>query len=90
MINQYRELTKELIAVIRTKREAARYSQEYMANKLGIAQSTYSALENGEGTLCIKKLAAICTILNIETLEIQMNVPTQIQLRIIPKLSAEE
>ncbi|MNE64598.1 hypothetical protein D3C80_1600180 [compost metagenome] len=60
-----------------------------MASKLGIAQSTYSTLENGEGTLCIKKLAAICTILNIETFEIQMNIPTQIQLKIIPKLRSE-
>jgi len=42
------------------------YSQEYMANKLGISQPAYANLENGETKINIKRLEKIATILETE------------------------
>lgn len=52
--------------VIRTYREAKYYSQEYMAEMLGISQSAYANLENGKSVLSIDRLLRITEVLQLD------------------------
>ena len=50
--------------LLRKQRIIHRYSQDYMAHKLGISQRTYSKVERGEIRLTFDRLLQIGEILN--------------------------
>jgi transcriptional regulator with XRE-family HTH domain len=50
---------------IRDIREKKNYSQEYMANKLGMSQNAYSRLESGQTKLALDRIKSISEILEI-------------------------
>ena len=50
---------------IRKTREIKDYSQEYVAEKLGISQTAYSKLENGQTNISVKRLIKLAEILEI-------------------------
>lgn len=55
-------MEKHCLEVLRKRRRELNYSQEYLAEELGITQKAYSDIENGKTLLKIKfqsKLAAI-------------------------------
>jgi transcriptional regulator with XRE-family HTH domain len=49
---------------LRKLRNEVCYSQEYMANQLGISQSTYQRIETGDIKISIERLSKISEILN--------------------------
>ncbi len=51
---------------IRYYREAKGYSQDYMAEMLGVSQSTYANLESGKTSLNIDRLLRIAEILETD------------------------
>ncbi len=51
---------------IRKHRERLDYSQEFMANELGISQPAYAKIEKGSTKINIERLVDIAKILNIE------------------------
>jgi len=51
---------------IRKIRELKGFSQEYVASRLEVTQNTYSKIERGETSLSVDKLAAICSILEVD------------------------
>jgi transcriptional regulator with XRE-family HTH domain len=53
-------------AKIRNARTQKGYSQEYMADGLGISQKQYSRLENGESGITLDYLEKICEKLEID------------------------
>src|SRR5690606_20392706 len=55
---------------IKQIRELKDYTQEYMADKLGIAIRSYSKLESGETRLTVDKLYEISEILGVSVPEI--------------------
>jgi transcriptional regulator with XRE-family HTH domain len=55
---------------IRKVRESKGYSQEYMAIKLGINQSSYCKLENNQRKISIEKIVRIAELLNIELVKL--------------------
>lgn len=55
---------------IRSVREIKNFTQEYMAEKLGITQAGYSKIENGGTKLSYAKLAEISKILGVEVEEL--------------------
>jgi len=50
---------------IKKIREYRNYSQEYMAEKLGISQNTYSNLETGRTELGVERLKEISALLEV-------------------------
>lgn len=55
---------------IRSVREIKNFTQEYMAEKLGITQAGYSKIESGGTKLSYSKLADISKILEVEVEEL--------------------
>ncbi|HEY4063906.1 MAG TPA: helix-turn-helix transcriptional regulator [Puia sp.] len=55
---------------LRLFREFRNYSQEYIAEKLGITQNTYSRIENNQTKITAERLSKLATILNIPPLEL--------------------
>ncbi len=55
---------------LRANRESKGYTQEYMAEMLGICQSTYAHLESGKVNMGIGRLLRIADILEINVLEL--------------------
>lgn len=55
---------------IQKERERQRLSQEYMADKLGISQSTYSRYETGESEVRNERLLQIADILDVSLLSL--------------------
>ncbi len=55
---------------IKKRRNEMQYSQEYMANQLGISQPAYANLENGETKLNTKRLEKIAEILEIDMIDL--------------------
>lgn len=55
---------------IKQIRELKNISQEFVANKLGIATRTYSKIETGETQLTINRLNEISEILEVPPMEI--------------------
>lgn len=49
---------------LRKLRHEVCYKQEYMANQLGISQSTYQRIESGEIKISLERLIKISEILN--------------------------
>jgi len=60
-------MLQEKIYAIRQIRE---FSQEYIANKLGISQRAYSKLERGETKLDWERIKKIASILEVDPLEL--------------------
>lgn len=58
-------MSRDVVRTIRFTRESRRYSQEYMARKMGISQEAYSRLELHETTPTIDRLLLIARILDI-------------------------
>ena len=56
--------------LIREARMKKDFSQEYLANVLGISQSQYSKLENGDVSFDIQKLGQLLDELELNPLEI--------------------
>lgn len=65
-------LSSSRVAVrqLRMAREARRYSQEFMAKKMGISQEAYSRLELHETTPSIDRLLLMARILGISAEEL--------------------
>ena len=55
---------------IRKKREEKGYSQDYMADSLGITVKTYARLENGQGRLLVKIIDDLSKILEVSPYEL--------------------
>lgn len=55
---------------IRNVRELKNFTQEYMAERLGITQAGYSKIENGGTKLSYSKLSEISKILDVEVEEL--------------------
>lgn len=55
---------------IRSIRKTQQLSQEYMAEKLGIATSSYAKIERGTTKLSLDKLQKISEIFNMDTVEL--------------------
>ena len=51
---------------IRTIRESKGYTQEYMAEMMGICQSTYAHLESGKTKLHVDRLVQIAALLEVD------------------------
>ncbi|WP_458626368.1 helix-turn-helix transcriptional regulator [Winogradskyella sp. PC D3.3] len=58
-------MEKHCLEIIRTKRRELDYSQEYVAEKLGISQRAYSDIENGKITLRNKTRLKLAKTLNL-------------------------
>jgi len=56
--------------LIRQARQKKEYSQEYVADVLGISQSQYSKLENGETEFDINQLGILLDKLELNPLEV--------------------
>lgn len=67
---------KTILDTIKKIRRNKGYSQQYMAMKMGVEQSTYNKLEGGKSSLRIIHLLEICKILEIDSGQI-MNLTTK-------------
>ncbi len=79
---------------IRAARLKKNYTQEYIANEIGVSQSQYSRLEKGESSLDVDKLGEIVTILEISPYDIieytkQKEINSQDSLEQIKELFVE-
>ncbi|WP_256002288.1 helix-turn-helix domain-containing protein [Pedobacter deserti] len=61
-----REMTKNVATNIRKVREHKRYTQDYLATKLGISQNAYSKIELGYSKISIDRLFNIAILLEVE------------------------
>ena len=61
---------KEINLKIKQLRELKSYTQEYMADKLNVSNSTYSRIETGQQDITISRLAEIAAVLDVETWEL--------------------
>ena len=55
---------------IRAIRESRGYTQEYMAEMMGICQSTYAHLESGKTRLSIDRLIQIAALLEVDVTQL--------------------
>ncbi len=55
---------------LRVLREFRNYSQEYIAEKLGITQNAYSRIENNQTKMTAERLGRLAVILNIPPMEL--------------------
>src|ERR1700759_2615649 len=55
---------------LRLLREFRNYSQEYIAEKLGITQNAYSRIENNQTKITAERLGKLAVILNISPTEL--------------------
>lgn len=55
---------------LRLFREFRNYSQEYIAEKLGITQTSYSRIENNRTKLTAERLGQLAAILNVPTTDL--------------------
>ena len=60
----------EIDKTIRLLREYHGYSQEYMAARLGVSQTTYCRIEKDIGNTKLKNLIKVCQILNIRLVDL--------------------
>lgn len=60
---------------IKIIRELRGFSQEYMANKLEVAQNTYSKIETGQTKLTAEMLKKISDLLGVSPVDILSNQP---------------
>ena len=62
-------MTNNIGQKIKSLREKRNYTQEYMAEQLGITQSSYSKLEQDKSDLPVSRLFKIAEILEVNTEE---------------------
>ena len=55
---------------IKKLRELKGYSQEYMAEKIGISRGTYSNMETNEKSLTFEGIEKIATVLDVSPLDL--------------------
>lgn len=55
---------------IRKVRELKGYSQDYMAQELGVSQRTYSAIENENNKIDTERLESIAKVLEVSVLDL--------------------
>ena len=60
----------QILKNIKEIREKLEYSQEYVANQIGMAQNSYGLIENGKRGLDYDKLEQIAIVLNHSVLDI--------------------
>lgn len=58
---------------IRNIRASKGYSQEYIANELGIKQAAYSKIESGKSDLTINRLYDVAKLLEVSVYELMEN-----------------
>lgn len=66
---------------IRMVRELRGYSQEYMSERLGIAQNTYSKIETNQSKLSAENMKKIADVLEISPMDIISQQPAIINLQ---------
>lgn len=59
-------MVMEIGIKIKKVRELRNYTQDYMAEKLNVSQSTYSRFEKDEGDLTISQLHKIAEVLDVK------------------------
>lgn len=55
---------------LKTLRELHDYTQEYVADYIGVSQNTYSMMERGETRITIDRLETIATLYNMDIADI--------------------
>ncbi|QEC51362.1 DNA-binding XRE family transcriptional regulator [Anseongella ginsenosidimutans] len=70
MKNEDYNSSRAIMRRIRLTREERRYSQEFMAGKMGISQEAYSRLELNETTPSVDRLLLMARILDIPAEEL--------------------
>ncbi len=60
---------KDILEKIRTTRVSKGYTQDYIAEKLGIDAVNYGRIERGQARLTLDRFLKICEILEIEPAE---------------------
>lgn len=63
-------MNNPISANIRMFRESKGYSQEYMANQLGLTQQAYSRMERHPEGIPLKRLYDLCEILQVKIVEL--------------------
>jgi transcriptional regulator with XRE-family HTH domain len=63
-------IPKEITNRIKDAREKKNYSQQYLAEQLGISQKAYSKIENGETKLTVDNLLKISKVLEVNLNEL--------------------
>ena len=58
-------IKEDFAARIKGLRETRKYTQEYMAESLGISQRSYSSIENGQTQLTVDRLFDIAEVLQV-------------------------
>ena len=66
----YKEEMQRVASKIRQLRENKKFSQEYLAKKIGISQNAYSKIELGYSKITVDRLIHISHILEIKTTEL--------------------
>ncbi len=59
------EEKRKIISNIKTIRESKNYSEGYIAEKVGISQSTYNRKENGDGDFSLTELLKLGEVLEV-------------------------
>jgi transcriptional regulator with XRE-family HTH domain len=65
---------------IRQRREELNYTQEYMANKLGLSQNMYSMLESGRSQMKVDQLILVAQVLEADPNEFLQQEPLIINM----------
>jgi len=60
----------EIELIIKKLRELRNYSQEYMAENIGVSQVTYSRMETGQTKLNISRMQQIAEVLEIDLIRL--------------------
>jgi transcriptional regulator with XRE-family HTH domain len=63
-------IKEKVVGNIRAIRETKNYSEEYVAEKMGIGQSTYNRKENGEGDFTLSELIKLADVLEVSVSKI--------------------
>jgi transcriptional regulator with XRE-family HTH domain len=71
---------------IRNIRASKGFSQEYVANELGIKQAAYSKIESGKSDLTINRLYEVAELLQVSVYDLMENVHTVNEVKTNPKL----
>lgn len=61
---------EKIVTNIKTIRESKNYSEGYVAEKVGISQSTYNRKENGEGDFTLSELLKLGEVLEVSVSKI--------------------
>lgn len=66
----YKKEMQRVASKIRKLRENKNFSQQYLAQKIGISQNAYSKIELGYSKITLDRLIHISHILEIDTAEL--------------------